>query len=103
MQAVASIDPYPVLRSLCPRDASALLREAGVPVSMALESTCIAREEHAILILDNCTLVEVNCNSYLDRDNHVRISRGHPGTRHGDSYCYTASLLQEEAPGGPGQ
>ena len=60
-----------------------------MPVSMTLESTCTAREEHAVLILDDCTLVEVNCSGYLDWDNYVRI---HASTRERAMEIATAIL-----------
>lgn len=70
---VSSIDPFPGLRSLCPRDAAELLRKGGESVEKVLLSSGFAREEHGVLVLGDGTLVEVNCSAYLDADNWVKV------------------------------
>jgi len=73
---IAAVDPFPLLRTLCPRDAVELLKRRGERVERVLASTGIMREEHAVIVLGDGSMVEVNCSGYLDSDNWVRIHGG---------------------------
>jgi len=73
---ISAVDPFALLRSLCPREAAGILERAGEEVVKILEATGFTREEHGVLVLGDGTLVEVNCSGYLDADNWVKIHSG---------------------------
>ncbi len=73
---ISAVDPFALLRSLCPRGAAEILERAGERVVNILEATGFTREEHGVLVLGDGTLVEVNCSGYLDADNWVKIHGG---------------------------
>lgn len=75
---VSAVDPFALLRSLCPRETANILEKTGESVEKILESSGVAREEHGVVLLSDGTLVEANCSSYLDADNWVKIHSRNP-------------------------
>ncbi len=74
-----AVDPFPMLRSLCLDDIMETLQRIGAKVVSTLDSEGFCRESHHIILLEDGTMIEINCSAFMDEFNWVKIHTGEPG------------------------